>query len=150
MNGFIVLIWFISICMVIIYLIYISLYGHYLSDLYLSIWSLFIWFISFYMVIMWGPQPSICAFAVALLVLYFLYNYIYIIFNIVPYWSRSQFICAKSIILILSANDTYSRLWYRILNYVGSLKNYDRYNGAKRLLWDLKVNFLCYPYYSYE
>ncbi len=25
-------------------------------------------------------------------------------------------------------------------NYVGSLKNYDRYNGAKRLLLDLKGN----------
>ena len=127
MNGFIVLIWFISICMVIIYLIYISLYGHHV-----------------------GSSALYMCFCCSTIGLIFLYNYIYIIFNIVPYWSRSQFICAKSIILILSANDTYSRLWYGNLNYVGSLKNYDRYNGAKRLLWDLKVNFWCYPYYGYE
>ena len=73
--------------MVIIYLNYISLYGHYV-----------------------GSSALYMRFFLALIGLIFLYEYIYIIFDIVPYWFRSQFICAKSIMLILSANDTYSRL----------------------------------------
>merc|ERR1711867_101748 len=83
-----------GMCMVIIYLIYISLYGHYVgsSALYM------------------------CFCCSTIGVIFFLYNYIYIIFNIVPYWSRSQFICAKSIILILSGNDTYRP----IRNYIKS------------------------------
>ena len=115
MNSFIVLIWFLSMYMIIIYVNYISLYGH-----------------------CWGSSALYMRFFLALIGLIFLYDYIYIIFDIVPYWLRSQFICAKSIILILSANDTCSRLWFGILNYASNLKNYDRYTGARKLLWELR------------
>ena len=106
MNGFIVLIWFISICMV----------------------------------IMWGPLPSTCAFAVALSVLY-CYTMRYILYGILFRigWEANSYVrnlllgCYLLMVLIVGYDVEFG-------NYVGSLKNYDRYNGGKRLILDLKGN----------
>ena len=119
-------------------MIYIYLYNHYLYKLYLSLWSscgvlspLHVLFLSTY-------RSYI-----------FVQLYIYIIFDIVPYWFKSQFICAKSIMLILSANYTYSRLWYGILNYVSSLKIMIDIMGLKDFVGP-KGKFVMLRYYGYE